>query len=67
MKTTLAVALCLLCMGSQALYAQQCDCARVVGQCSGAVEFLKSYGANGNYGAEIVVHSSENRCSKVGY
>lgn len=47
--------------------ADECDCSVVVGKCSGAVEFIKGYGSNKNYGAEIMVHSSERSCSKVDY
>lgn len=67
MKKTVFAIICLFCIGKQPVYAQQCDCTQVIGQCSGAIEFLKNYGANKNYGAEIVVHSSENVCSKVEY
>lgn len=47
--------------------ANDCDCSVVVGKCLGAVEFIKGYGSNKNYGAEIMVHSSELSCSKVDY
>lgn len=47
--------------------APQCDCQKIVDRCSGAIEFVKSYGAKPSYGAEIVVHSSAAVCSKVEY
>lgn len=47
--------------------AQQCDCQQVVGQCVGAVEFVKGFGSTPSFGAEIIIHSSEKRCSKVEY
>lgn len=47
--------------------ADDCDCQKVVGQCTGAIDFVKAYGSAPSYGAEIVVHSSERVCSKVEY
>lgn len=46
---------------------QQCDCQKVIGSCQGAVEFIRSYGSKPSFGAELIVHSSERRCSKVEY
>jgi len=51
---------------SSSIYAD-CDCTTVVGKCNGAIEFIKGYGSNKNFGAEIIVHSSEPKCSKVEY
>lgn len=48
-------------------YAIDCDCTSNIGTCSGAIEFIKGYGANKNFGAEIIVHSNELKCSKVEY
>jgi hypothetical protein len=48
-------------------FANQCDCQKIVGQCKGAIEFVKEYGTKPNFGAEIIVHSSEKSCSKVEY
>ena len=48
-------------------FAEQCDCQKVIGQCKGAIEFVRSYGSKPNFGAEIIVHSSENSCSKIEY
>lgn len=47
--------------------AQQCDCQKVVGQCRGAIQFVRGFGSAPSFGAEIVVHSSERICSKVEY
>jgi hypothetical protein len=47
--------------------AEDCDCQHVVGQCTGAIDFVKAYGSAPSYGAEIVIHSSERICSKVEY
>lgn len=47
--------------------ANQCDCQKVVGRCTGAVELTKSFGSKPSYGAEITVYSSEKVCSKVEY
>lgn len=49
------------------VFADQCDCQKNVGQCKGAIEFVRGYGTKPNFGAEIIVHSSENSCSKVEY
>lgn len=46
---------------------QRCDCQKIIGKCRGAVEFLKAFGSKPSYGAEIIIHSSEKRCSKVEY
>jgi hypothetical protein len=46
-------------------WAAQCDCQEKVGQCTGAVEVLRSFGSPPSYGAEIAIHSSEKVCSKV--
>lgn len=48
-------------------YAEQCDCQRVIGRCTGAVEFVRGYGAKPSFGAELIIHSSERQCSKVEY
>jgi hypothetical protein len=47
--------------------AQECDCQKVVGRCSGAIDFVRGYGSKPSFGAEIIVHSSEKTCSKVEY
>lgn len=52
---------------SSAAIANQCDCQRVIGTCTGAIEFIKSYGSKPSFGAEIVVHSNVKNCSKVEY
>ena len=44
-----------------------CNCQKITGACLGSIEFVKSFGRKPSYGAEIVVHSSEKRCSKVEY
>jgi hypothetical protein len=59
--------LLILLLASSAALAEQCDCQKIVGQCSGAIDFIKSYGSKPSFGAEIVVHSSEKVCSKVEY
>ncbi|MDD2092384.1 hypothetical protein NP522_19550 [Pseudomonas guariconensis] len=59
--------LLILLTASSVALAEQCDCQKIVGQCSGAIDFVKSYGSKPSYGAEIVVHSSEKMCSKVEY
>ncbi|WP_139205770.1 hypothetical protein [Pseudomonas guariconensis] len=64
--TMRAPLLFLLVMTSTA-YAGQCDCQKIVGQCTGAIDFIKSYGSKPSFGAEIEVHSSEKVCSKVEY
>lgn len=48
-------------------FGYECDCQKVVGQCKGAIDFVKSYGSKPSFGAEIIVHSSEKLCSKVEY
>ncbi|MCY1412807.1 hypothetical protein D9M71_282250 [compost metagenome] len=63
MRTTLLILL----LASSAALAEQCDCQKIVGQCSGAIDFIKSYGSKPSFGAEIEVHSSEKACSKVEY
>lgn len=60
------IALCLGLLGVSAR-GQQCDCQQVVGQCIGAIEFVKGFGSVPSFGAEIIIHSSEKRCSKVEY
>lgn len=57
----------ILLLASTIAFAEQCDCQKIVGQCSGAIDFIKSYGTKPSFGAEIVVHSSERVCSKVEY
>ena len=47
--------------------AADCNCQEVTGACLGSIEFVKSFGSKPSYGAEIIVHSSESRCSKVEY
>jgi hypothetical protein len=45
----------------------ECDCTQQVGTCTGAIEFVRAYGSNKNYGAELIVHSNVKSCSKVEY
>jgi hypothetical protein len=47
--------------------AQQCDCQRAIGQCVGLVELVRSFGSAPSFGAELTIHSSEKKCSKVEY
>lgn len=57
------------CLGfvSMSSFASQCDCSVKVGNCTGAVEFVKGFGSSPSYGAEIAIYSSEKICSKVEY
>ncbi|MBO9552188.1 hypothetical protein [Pseudomonas sp.] len=61
------ISLLLILAASPVALAEQCDCQKIIGQCSGAIDFVKGYGSKPSYGAEIVVHSSEKICSKVEY
>lgn len=66
-RKTPLVPIFVLAVISGAASAADCDCQIVVGNCAGAIEFIKSYGSSKSFGAEIIVHSSEASCSKVEY
>lgn len=66
-NVTMRAPLLILLVMTSSAYAEQCDCQKIVGQCTGAIDFIKSYGSKPSFGAEIEVHSSEKVCSKVEY
>ncbi|MHC8287235.1 hypothetical protein ACYZUD_10500 [Pseudomonas sp. XS1P51] len=45
--------------------AADCDCQKVIGSCLGSIEFVKAYGSKPSFGADLIIHSSEKKCSKV--
>ncbi len=45
----------------------ECDCRETIGQCTGSVKVVKSFGSKPSFGAELIVRSSETICSKVEY
>lgn len=49
------------------VFAAECDCQILKGSCQGSIELVKTYGSKPSYGADLIVHSSERRCSKVEY
>jgi len=52
---------------SAQVFSADCDCREVIGQCTGSVKVVKAFGSKPSFGAELVVQSSEEMCSKVEY
>ena len=64
-RSVLLVAVCL--MAQPAFATSSCDFDKPVSGCTARIEFQKTRGSGKSYSAEIEVHSSSPRCSKVDY
>ncbi|HGP0311731.1 TPA: hypothetical protein ACLE2D_002464 [Citrobacter freundii] len=52
---------------SSNVFAYDCDCAKIVGSCTGSAVLTESSGGHGSYRGEVAVSSSTRACSKVDY
>ncbi|HBT4728817.1 MULTISPECIES: hypothetical protein [Klebsiella pneumoniae complex] len=52
---------------SSVAFANNCDCTRTVGRCSGSAYLTNSSGSHGNYRGEVKITSSLPSCSKIEY
>lgn len=52
---------------SSNVFSYDCDCTKIVGNCTGSAVLTESSGGNGSYRGEVEISSSTLTCSKVDY